>query len=69
MLVLNRKQKESIFINDNIVVTVLRIRGDQVKIGIDAPIGVPVHRKEVYERISRQEVAANVVGSAEGAPG
>jgi carbon storage regulator len=51
MLVLSRKQKESIFINDNVVVTVLRIRGDQVKIGIEAPSDVPVHRKEIFEKI------------------
>ncbi len=63
MLVLSRKQKESIFISDNVVVTVLRIRGDQVKIGIDAPPGVPVHRKEIYEKIRGPDAARSVVGS------
>ena len=51
MLVLSRKQKESIFIDDHIVVTVLSIQGDKVRIGIDAPREMPVHRKEVHERI------------------
>ena len=69
MLVLSRKQQESIFINGNVVVTVLRIRDDQVKIGIEAPMGVPVHRKEVYERIWGPEFATNTVGKAEGMPG
>ncbi len=61
MLVLSRKQKESIFINDNVVVTVLRIQGGQVKIGIDAPNGVPVHRKEVCDRGCGREVAVHAV--------
>ncbi len=63
MLVLSRKRKESIFINDNVVVTVLRIHGGQVKIGIDAPNGVPVHRKEVYDRIWGREVAVNALAA------
>ncbi len=63
MLVLSRKQKESILIDDNVVVTVLRIHGGQVRIGIDAPNWMPVHRKEVYDRISGQEVAVNAVAA------
>ena len=51
MLVLSRKQKESIFIDDHIVVTVLSIQGDKVRIVIDAPREMPVHRQEVHERI------------------
>ncbi len=66
MLVLSRKQNESIFINDNIVVKVLGIHGEQVKIGIDAPRGMPVHRKEVYERIWGQDAEASAYGRAEG---
>jgi carbon storage regulator len=62
MLVLSRKQKESIFINDNVVVTVLRIRGDQVKIGIEAPSDVPVHRKEIFEKIRGPDAERSVVG-------
>lgn len=57
MLVLTRRQSESIFINDSVVVTVLKIRGCQVKIGIEAPREMPVHRKEVHETICGQEVA------------
>ena len=51
MLVLSRKRNESIFIDDHIVVTVLSIQGDKVRIGIDAPREMPVHRQEVHERI------------------
>lgn len=53
MLVLSRKQKESIHISDNVVVTVLEIRGNRVRLGIDAPQGVPVHRTEIHEMLSR----------------
>jgi len=49
MLVLSRKKDEQIIINDNIVVTIVEIRGDKVKIGIDAPNEIPVDRKEVAE--------------------
>ncbi len=69
MLVLSRKQNESIFINDNIVVKVLGIHGEQVKIGIEAPRGMPVHRKEVYERILGQEASTTACGRAEGERG
>ncbi len=51
MLVLSRKQKESILINENVVVTVLSIQGDRVRLGIEAPREIPVHRKEVHEAI------------------
>lgn len=51
MLALSRKQNESIVINNDIEVTVLEIRGDQVKIGITAPKSVPVYRKEIYLQI------------------
>ena len=61
MLVLSRKQKESIFINGNVVVTVLRIQGNQVRLGVEAPTEMPVHRSEVYERI-RSRAAATAVG-------
>ena len=62
MLVLSRKRRESIFINDNVVVTVLRICGNQVQLGIDAPVEVPVHRKEVHEKIRGPDLARNVGG-------
>ena len=51
MLVLSRKKNESIIINNDIVVTVVEIRGDKVRLGIVAPKEVPVHRQEVYEAI------------------
>ena len=54
MLVLSRKKNESIIINDHITVTVVEIRGDKVRLGIDAPKDVSVHRREVYEAIQSQ---------------
>lgn len=55
MLVLSRKRNESIIINDNIVITVVEIRGDKVRLGVEAPKEVPVHRREVYDAIKRSE--------------
>ena len=55
MLVLSRKSDESVFISDNIVVTVLSIQGDKVRLGIEAPREMPVHRREVYERIQNRD--------------
>lgn len=54
MLVLSRKKNESIMINDNITVTVIEIRGDKVRLGIEAPKDVSVHRQEVYDAINGQ---------------
>jgi carbon storage regulator len=51
MLVLSRRPNESIVINDKIVITVIEIRGDKVRLGIEAPRDVPVHRSEVYTAI------------------
>ena len=51
MLVLSRKKNETIIINNDIVITVVEIRGDKVRLGIEAPKDVPVHRQEVYEAI------------------
>jgi carbon storage regulator len=58
MLVLSRKKNECIIINDNITVTVIEIRGDKVRLGIEAPKDVTVHRREVYEAIHAQDPAA-----------
>ena len=55
MLVLSRKKNESIVINDTISIVVVEIRGDKVRLGIEAPKEVPVHRREVYEAIKRNE--------------
>ncbi len=54
MLVLSRQRDETIMIGDNIEITVVDIRGDKVRLGITAPNTVPVHRKEVYEAIQRE---------------
>jgi carbon storage regulator len=58
MLVLSRQRDESIVIGDNIVVTIVDIRGDKVRLGIDAPTEVPVHRREVFEAIQRENLRA-----------
>ena len=55
MLVLSRKKNESIVIADNIVITVVEIRRDKVRLGIEAPKDIPVHRREVYDAIKRSE--------------
>ena len=54
MLVLSRQRDESIVIGDNVVVTIVDIRGDKVRLGIEAPGEIPVHRQEVYEAIQRE---------------
>ena len=54
MLVLSRKKNESIVINNDIVITVVEVRGDKVRLGIVAPKDVPVHREEVYQAIHGQ---------------
>lgn len=58
MLALTRKKGESLVINNNIEVTVLEMRGDQVKIGITAPKEVPIYRKEIYLQIEEENKAA-----------
>lgn len=58
MLVLSRHRDESIVINDNIIVTVVDIRGDKVRLGITAPKDVPVNRQEIHDVIQREK--ANV---------
>ncbi len=63
VLALSRKKNEAIVINNNIEVTVLEVKGDQVKIGISAPREVPVYRKEVYLQIQEaNKAAADVEG-------
>ena len=58
MLALTRKKGESLVVNNNIEITVLVIRGDQIKIGISAPKNVPVYRKEVYLQIQKENEAS-----------
>lgn len=55
MLVLSRHRDESIIIGDDIVVTIVDIRGDKVRLGIQAPAHVTVHRQEIYEAIQREK--------------
>jgi carbon storage regulator len=59
MLVLSRQRDESIIIGDNIVVTIVDIRGDKVRLGIQAPTEMPVHRREVFEAIQRENLQAS----------
>lgn len=64
MLALSRKKNEAIVINNNVEITVLEIKGDQVKLGISAPKEVPVYRKEVYIQIQEaNKEAMNVVST------
>lgn len=65
MLALTRKKGESLVLNNNIEVTVLEIRGDQVKLGVKAPREVPVYRKEVYMQIQKENEAAASVENLE----
>ncbi len=60
MLILTRRLEETLVINDDITVTVLGIQGNQVRIGINAPKHVSVHREEIYNRIKSQELANSV---------
>ncbi len=61
MLVLSRQRDESIIIGDNIVVTIVDIRGDKVRLGINAPTEIPVHRQEIYDAIQRENLRASRV--------
>ena len=65
MLALTRKKGEALVINNNIEITILEIRGDQIKIGITAPKDVPIYRKEVYLQIQEENKAAISGDSAE----
>jgi carbon storage regulator len=66
MLALARRVNESIIINDNVEVTILEIKGDQIKIGVSAPKSVPIYRKEIYSQVqdSNKEAAQTANPSA-----
>lgn len=66
MLALSRRKKESLILNNNIEITVLEIKGDQVKLGISAPKEVSVYRKEIYLQIEEANKEAMNVAGIEG---
>lgn len=59
MLVLSRRKGESVIIGDNVTVTVVDVRGDQIRLGIDAPRSVKVYREEVYRQVVAENEAAS----------
>ena len=65
MLVLSRHRDESIMIGDDVMITIVDIRGDKVRLGIDAPQEIPVHRQEVYDAIKRENQKASRLGPSE----
>ena len=65
MLALTRKKNEAVVVNNNVEITILEIKGDQVKIGIAAPKEVPIYRKEIYLQIQEANKAAMEVSDPE----
>jgi len=65
LLVLTRKKGEKIVIGDNIFVTVLEVRGDQIQLGIDAPRAITVHREEVFREIQEENIKARRASTVE----
>jgi len=61
MLVLSRQKNETIMIGDMIKITIVDVKGEKVRVGINAPIEIPVHRKEVYDAIKRENIEASAV--------
>ncbi|MCK4958951.1 MAG: carbon storage regulator CsrA [Planctomycetes bacterium] len=62
MLVLSRQKDESIIIGDDVEITIVDVRGDKVRLGINAPRSISVHRKEIYEAIQREKAQAEAAG-------
>ncbi len=69
MLVLSRQKEESIIIGDDIEITIVDVRGDKVRLGINAPREISVHRKEIYEAIQREKAQQKASESAAGGTG
>jgi carbon storage regulator len=55
MLILTRRVGETVMIGDDVTITVLGVKGNQVRVGVDAPKSIPVHREEIYDRIKREQ--------------
>ncbi len=68
MLVLSRQRDESIIIGDNIIITIVDIRGDKVRLGIQAPKEITVHRQEVYDAIQRESAKSKDDDAVAGPP-
>lgn len=65
MLILTRRVGETLMVGDDVTVTVLGVKGNQVRIGVNAPKDVSVHREEIYQRIQREKAAGADAGDAE----
>ena len=65
MLILTRRISESVIIGDNVKITVLGVKGNQVRLGIDAPKDVSVHREEIYQRIQQEKFGETVKAEVE----
>ena len=68
MLILTRRTGETVMIGNEVTLTVLGVKGNQVRIGINAPKNVPVHREEIYERIKRELSGGEANGNVQDAP-
>ncbi len=64
MLILTRRVGETLMIGDEVTVTVLGVKGNQVRIGVNAPRDVAVHREEIYERIKREQAEGGTIAGA-----